>query len=82
MPYDLFSLEAFIATSVLMDMMNRIPSPITREKIVTQLESLDHEKIEGLTLTFNPETRSLARYVWIETEQEEPWIQKKISKNM
>lgn len=78
LPYDVFSLEAFITTSLLMDVMQRIKGPITREKIVEKLEAFYNDKFQGLTLTFNPNTRSLARYVWIETADNEDWIERKI----
>ncbi len=78
LPYDVFSLEAFITTSLLMSVMKNIKGPITREKIVEKLEAFYLDKFQGLTLTFNPKTRSLARYVWIETAENENWIERKI----
>ena len=78
LPYDVFSLEAFLTTSLLVDVMKRIKGPITREKIAKKLESFYDDKFQGLTLTFNPNTRSLARYVWIETADNENWIERKI----
>jgi ABC-type branched-subunit amino acid transport system substrate-binding protein len=82
LPYDVFSFQAFFATSLLIDVMHRIRGPITREKIVEKLEALYDDKFEGFTLTFNPKTRSLARYVWIETGPNEDWIERKIKSTL
>lgn len=78
LPYDVFSLESFITTSLLISVMERIKGPITREKIVEKLESFYKDKFQGLTLTYNPKTRSLARYVWIEVGENKPWIEREI----
>lgn len=77
--YDVFSLEAYIGTSILMNAMQKIEGQITKDKILTQLESLKNESFKGLELTFNPARRDLSNYIWIETGENEDWIQKKIS---
>jgi len=76
--YDVFSLEAYIGASIFVDALQKIDGEITREKIKKQLESLDNYQFKGLTLTFNPETRSLFDSVWIETSPDEEWIEKKV----
>lgn len=77
--YDVFSFEAYITTSLLLDTMLQIKAPITGQTIMQQLESLYRATFKGLRLTFNPETRSLARYVWIETGEHDTWIEKKLT---
>ncbi len=79
-PYDIFSLEAYITTSIVLDAIKKISPPITKEKILHQLEQLNGYKFKGLTLTFDPKRRDLAQYVWIETEKNKEWIQRKINK--
>lgn len=74
-PYDVFSLEAYIATTVLVDIMKKLDDPITNEKILHKLESLDHYQLKGLTLTFNAQSRDLSQPVWLETEKNKPWSQ-------
>ena len=76
--YDVFSLEAYIGTSIFIDMLQKIEGPVTREKVRQKLESLNNYQFKGLTLTFNPETRSLFESVWIETGDDEEWIEKKV----
>ena len=78
-PYDLFSLEAYITTSILVEISKDIEPPITAQKILKKLESLHHYPYKGLTLTFDPYTRSLARYIWLETGNEEEWMKKEIT---
>lgn len=82
LPYDVFSFQAFFSTALLIDVMHRIKEPITREKIVEKMEAFYDDKFEGFTLTFNPKTRSLARYVWIETGEDEDWIERKIKSTL
>lgn len=77
-PYDVFSLEAYIATSILIDAMKHITPPITKEKILKKLEQLDNYKFKGLTLTFHPDRRDLAEYIWLESGPDQEWDQKKI----
>lgn len=79
-PYDIFSLEAYIATSILMDVMQQITPPITKEKILEKLEQLKEYDFKGLKLTFDPERRDLARYIWLESGGDKEWVQKKIIK--
>jgi ABC-type branched-subunit amino acid transport system substrate-binding protein len=81
-PYDVFSFLAYICTGILIDVMHRINGQVTPEKIVEKMESYYDDKYQGLTLTFNPQTRSLARYVWIETNADEDWIEKKIKNTL
>ena len=74
--YDPFSLEAYIATSILIDAMEKVSQPITRQKIIQQLRLLKNYHYKGLDLTYNPKTQSLSQYVWIEDGKN--WIRKKI----
>jgi ABC-type branched-subunit amino acid transport system substrate-binding protein len=76
--YDIFSLEAYIATSLLVDIMKKIENNITKDNIQKELEALNNYSFKGLTLTFNAQTRSLARSVWIETGPDTEWIKKDI----
>lgn len=82
LPYDVFSFQSFFATSLLIDVLHRIKGQITREKIIEKLEALYDDKFQGFTLTFNPKTRSIARYVWIETGENEDWIERKIKNTL
>lgn len=75
-PYDVFSFEAYIGTSILFDALEKIEPPFTKEKILKQLQSLKNYDLKGLPLTFNPNTQSLLPYVWIESGDNEEWVQK------
>lgn len=75
-PYDVFSFEAYIGTSILFDALEKIEPPFTKEKILKQLQSLKNYDLKGLPLTFNPKTQSLVPYVWIESDEDEEWVQK------
>lgn len=77
-PYDVFSLEGYIATSILLDAIKHIEPPVTKDKILKKLESYKEYKFKGLTLTFNPQRRDLARYIWLESGENKEWVQKDI----
>ncbi len=79
-PYDIFSLEAYIATSILLDIMKQVEPPITKEKILSKLEQLKDYEFKGLKLTFDPNRRDLARYIWLESGKNQDWVQKRIVK--
>jgi ABC-type branched-subunit amino acid transport system substrate-binding protein len=72
--YDVFSLEAYIACSIMSDMLKKIDEPFTKDKLLAQLESLNNYHYKGLILTFNPEQRSLSQPVWIELGDKTEWI--------
>jgi ABC-type branched-subunit amino acid transport system substrate-binding protein len=77
--YNIFSLESYIGTSLLIEVLKQMKEPITKESILKELESLQNYSFKGLILTFNPQLRSLASSIWIETGPDKPWIEKKIS---
>jgi len=66
--YTLFALETFIATSILIDALKHLEPPYTTQKIMTLLESYNNYEFKGLTLTFNPKTRTLLQSVWLDTD--------------
>lgn len=73
--YDIFSLEAYITTSILLHVLEMIPKPITQKAIFNQFESFKEYQFKGLKLTFNPETRDLSQPVWLETPLSSDWIE-------
>lgn len=76
--YDTFSLEAYIATSILIDVMEQITQPITRQKIAQQLKTFNNYQFKGLDLTFDPITQSLSQHIWIEDGYQKKWIKRRI----
>ncbi|MBU1007555.1 ABC transporter substrate-binding protein [Candidatus Dependentiae bacterium] len=61
------SLEGYLGASLLIDAVKHIPLPITKEKVVAYIQSLNNYSFKGLTLTFDPETRQLFNKVWVRT---------------
>jgi branched-chain amino acid transport system substrate-binding protein len=76
---NVFSLEAYIAASITFDQISKIKGTLTMQSLIKQMESIKDYRFKGLSLNFNPETRSLAKYLWIDTGAG-TWIQKKITK--
>lgn len=68
-----FSFEGYIATRILVEVLKNIPGEATLEKIRTIIQGLDKYNFGGLSLTFNPKTRSLQRGVWINTGEKDDW---------
>ncbi len=60
------SLEGFITASIFTDILNKIEGKITKEKILTAIESIKNYDFKGLALNFNAQTRELGKNnVWI-----------------
>jgi len=64
---DDFSLEGFINSTILIDVLNKIKGKITKEKVLKQIENIKNYDLKGLKLNFDAKTRSLANYLWIDT---------------
>lgn len=81
--YDTFSLEAYIATSILVDALDHIEKDTTgvynknysHANIKKYIESLKDYDLKGIKLSFNPQTRSLNTRIWLETGPDTPWIE-------
>ena len=80
--YDVFSLEAYITTSIFLETLKMLEPPFTKEKVKAKLESLHNFKFKGLTLTFNAQHRDLSQGVYIETGENKKWIEKNPELNM
>lgn len=62
------SLEGWIIMKLLIDALKNITEPFTPEKLVTYFESLKDYNLQGLSLTFDPKSRSFQLPVYIEDE--------------
>lgn len=71
--YDAFSLEAFIGINILIDTLENIDPPFSKDKIKQKLESLNNYQFKDLILTFNTARRDLTDFVWLETDQDAEW---------
>lgn len=77
--YDIFSLEGYIATSILVDVIKQLPGEINKQTILEKIQSLKGYPFKGLTLTFNPNLRNLSQPVWLEIGENVEWSVGKIS---
>lgn len=66
-PIDAAMLEGYINVKLLIHALNQITKPITGEKIITALENIHDEVLQGLPLNFDPETRELSTALWIDS---------------
>lgn len=67
------SLEGYINILLFTDIIRLITPPITKEKIIQQVEQLKNYSFYGLNLDFDPNTRTLFHQVWVDTGDKE-WI--------
>ncbi|MCL5874981.1 MAG: ABC transporter substrate-binding protein [Candidatus Dependentiae bacterium] len=77
-PYDIFSLEAYIGTELYLEALKNISGEATGEKIIEYFEQYKNVDYKGIRLNFNPETRGLSSYVWLETS-EDVWAEEDVS---
>lgn len=71
------SLEAFINASIFFDILKRIKPPLTKGKIIKEIESIKNYNFKGIELDFDPNSRELVRTLWLDTG-EGPWIKKEV----
>ncbi len=64
---DQVSLQSYIAASLFIDLIDRTPYPITKEKMVVEVQTTKDYKFKGLSLTFDPATNELNRDIWLDT---------------
>ncbi len=67
---DVFSLETYITTSLTFDAMSKVGQPLTMQNLIAYFEKMKNYDFKGLTLTFDPKTRSLAQSLWIVDKDE------------
>jgi ABC-type branched-subunit amino acid transport system substrate-binding protein len=63
---DVFSAEAYIVASIFIDALKRIEGDITKESIVKVFENTKDYNFKGLNLNFNPATRELSNFIWLD----------------
>lgn len=61
-----FSFEAFIGTSLLVEVMRSIKGPLTMQTVRAAFEAMKQYPFKGFELSFDPQSRSLARDVWLD----------------
>lgn len=70
---DGWSFEGFICSNILLHILKGIDSPITKEKILAAAEQIKDLDLGGISLTFNPENRTLSSFVWLDTGSDD-WM--------
>lgn len=61
-----YSFEAFIGTSLLVEVLRSLQEPITKDAIIAAFESMNKYHFKGLELSFDSQSRSLGRDVWLD----------------
>ena len=79
-PFDPFSLEGYIAATILIDFIKRAGCPITKEKLVATAQQTKEYKLEGLVLTYDPNTKELTKDIWLDTGEGE-WLYRPVKDN-
>lgn len=58
-----YGLEAYVEARVMVEAMRRVSGPLTRESLVTALESLGSYDVGGMTVTYGPGRREGSHFV-------------------
>lgn len=69
---DVFSFEAYVAASLFLHALNLQQHP-TPDSVLRVFETMKHQEFEGLKFNFNPQTRSLATQIFVETDDRDEW---------
>lgn len=65
-PYATKSLEGYMGTSIMLEMMKKIEGPVTKEKLIEQFESINNLDFKGLELNFDAAERNIMSCMWIQ----------------
>ncbi len=68
------SLEGYVNILFFAEMIKQIPPPITKEKIIQQAPQFKNYPFYGLTLNFDPNTRTFFNRAWVDPGDKE-WIE-------
>ena len=72
-PYDDYSLEAYLCTRLLCDILEKGNGDNGHKVITQQLEALKDYEFGGLTFTFDPQTRQISDRVWLDFQDGQDW---------
>lgn len=61
-----YSFEAYIGINLLAEVMRSIKGPLTMQSVRAAFESMKQYPFKGFVFSFDPESRSLARDVWLD----------------
>ncbi len=71
---DVFSFEAYIATKLFLDALDKVPpGSVTPYQVIKVIEGMKDTNFHGLNYSFNPKTRSLATEVYVESTEKNEW---------
>lgn len=73
--YDTISLQGFVSGALFIDLLQKANGDFSKKHLLSLAEQLVDFNFKGFEFSFNPATRSLAKYVWIEPADGEHWIQ-------
>ena len=64
-PFDTFSLEAYITTMIFVNVLRTIDENITKDAVIEAIQGIKNYNLKGLPLNFDPKTRQLSNKIWI-----------------
>jgi len=74
---DSYSAEAYISAAIFVDALRRIDGDITDESIIKVFENTKDYDYKGFKLNFDPTTREISEYVWLDNNKAD-WIPLKL----
>jgi len=74
---DVTTLEGYINTVILIDILKKIEGPITKEAIIAQAQKMKNYSIKDLEFDYDEDTGQLSWYLWLDTGKGE-WIRMKV----
>jgi ABC-type branched-subunit amino acid transport system substrate-binding protein len=78
-PYDVYSLEGYIASQIFVKILSRTKGPLTMKNMIDAAEQIKDTPFKGLYLDFDKNQRSYAQHVWIEGWRKH-WVRKNIER--
>lgn len=69
-----YSFEGYINAALFVDAINTTKGPITTRTVMATLEAYKNRDFKGLSLSFDPVTRSLHSTVWLSSGDGKEWV--------
>jgi ABC-type branched-subunit amino acid transport system substrate-binding protein len=71
---DTTALEIYLSTQIFLDIVKKMKGDINKLTIMQECEKIHNVDFKGIKLNFDPNTRQLLNTVWINEDDQKPWI--------
>jgi ABC-type branched-subunit amino acid transport system substrate-binding protein len=71
---DTTALEVYLSTQIFLNIVKKMQHDINKSSIMQECEKIHNIDFKGIKLNFDPNTRQLLNTIWINEDNQKPWI--------